>query len=78
MNSFKQKGGVMSRENTPERLADRVRQAVHNEEQILARRDREAAGCREWADRHSRHAGLPIRRDDGPIRDRTVSESPLY
>ena len=76
MNSFKQKGVVMSRENTPERLADRVRQAVHNEAEIQARRERESAGCREWAEKHKGQQSLPIRRNDGPIRDRTVSEIP--
>ena len=68
----------MTRDNSPERLADSVRQSQHNEAEILAKREREAAGCREWCERHSRHAGLPNRRDGVPVRNPTHSNYPLF
>ena len=68
----------MSRENTPERLAARIAQSEHNLAEVEKRKLARAAGTKEWAEKHSRHAGLPIRRDGAPARNKTDSNYPLF
>lgn len=64
----------MSRDNDQERLQRRIEQAMHAEAERLKQRERESEGCRQWAAKHSTHQ--TIRRDPGPVRDRTVSKNP--
>ena len=66
----------MTRDHDPERLQRRIEQAQYHEAEIQAKRQREAEGAAEWVAKHKGQQSLPIRRNDGPIRDRTVSEIP--
>lgn len=62
--------------STPENLEERTRRAQYHEEQIQARKEREAEGAREWCEKHARGAGAgaPNR---APGRDKTVHEYPV-
>lgn len=64
----------MSREFDQERLQRRIEAAQHAEAELQKRREREAEGCAEWCLKHK--GQRTIRRDPGPIRDRTVSKNP--
>ena len=66
------------RDLDPERLARRIEQSRHNLEEAEKQREREAAGAREWALKHSTHTTLMIRRDGLPGRDRTDSNYRLF
>lgn len=66
----------MPREHDPERLAQRIASAMHAEAELQARRQRESEGAKEWA---AKHANIrSIRRDPGPVRDRTRSYYGLF
>ena len=62
----------------PENLPERIARAEHHEREVQARRERESEGARQWCEKHSRHAGLPIRRDGAPARNKTDSNYPLF
>lgn len=62
------------RDHDPERLARRIEQGLYHEAEIQKRREAEREGAIEWCRKHSTHETL--RRDGGPIRDRTVSKNP--
>ncbi|NCC05279.1 MAG: hypothetical protein EOM37_14885 [Proteobacteria bacterium] len=62
----------------PENLEERIARTEHHEREIQAKRQREAEGARQRAERHSRHTGLSIRRDGLPGRHKTDSNYRLF
>lgn len=60
----------------PENLPERIARAQYHEAEILARREREAEGCRQWAEKHKGQQTLRI--DRSSPRDRTVSDYHLF
>lgn len=63
------------KDNTPERLAARIAQSEHNLAEAEKQKLREAAGCAEWAAKHSRNTTLRV--DRSSPRTKTVSEYPV-